>query len=223
MNFYMFCVAFGEEPFLAREQVVSPETGTNALEAMRELTSLCSPDIFDWNPIKVYEAMTARDDLAYCPYAYGYSNYSRPGYARKQLAYGDLPAFGDRGRLRSTLGGTGLAVAASSSHRDMAIEYAAYVASPETQRGLFAESGGQPGHRSAWLNGKVNAATNDYFVNTLPALDRAYLRPRYDGYLHFQDHAGDPVQAFLKGETTASAALERMNVLYRNSLPKGEA
>lgn len=221
MNFYMFCVALGEEPFTGREQVVSGQTGTHALEALRELTSLCAEDIFKMNPIKVYEAMTKTDEYAYCPFAYGYSNYARPGYARRLLLFGDLAAYGPSGRLRSTLGGTGLAIAASSPNRDVAVRYAAYVASPETQRGLFAASGGQPGHREAWLHGSANAASSDYFVHTLPALDRAYVRPRYDGYLHFQDHAGDSVQAYLKGEMTADSALEHMNALYRESLAKG--
>ena len=36
---------------------------------------------FGWNPIIAYEAMTSRDDYVYCPFAYGYSNYARRGYA----------------------------------------------------------------------------------------------------------------------------------------------
>ncbi|MFC7149918.1 extracellular solute-binding protein [Cohnella cellulosilytica] len=222
MNFYSLCLAFGEEPFRGEDEVVGAETAHAALEALRELAALCDPEIFAWNPIRVYEAMTRRDDLAYCPFAYGYSNYARPGFARRVLAFGDTPAFGSRGeRLRTTLGGTGIAVSAASPHREIAVAYAAYAAAPETQSTIFAESGGQPGHGSAWLSEGLNAASGDYFRRTLPALERAYLRPRYDGYLHFQDGAGYPVQAFLKGETTAREALADMNRLYRESLGKG--
>lgn len=217
MNFYMFCAALGEEPFLGGEEVVGAETGTAALETMRELTSLCPPEVFGWNPIRTYEALASGDALAYCPFAYGYSNYSRPGYARHELRFGDLVRFGDGGRLRSTLGGTGIAVSSASRHVDIAVEYAAFMAAPETQRTLFAECGGQPGHRGAWIDGRVNGLANDYFRHTLPALDRAYVRPRYDGYLHFQDHAGDAVRGYLLGEMDAAAALSRMNELYRES------
>lgn len=45
---------------------------------LRELVSLCPPAILSWNPIQVYEAMTDRDDVAYCPFAFGYSNYAHP-------------------------------------------------------------------------------------------------------------------------------------------------
>lgn len=221
MNFYTFCIALGEEPFRNNEEVAGADTAFAALEAMRELTSLCHPAIFNWNPIRVYEAMTQRDDLAYCPLAYGYSNYARPGYARRTLAFGDVPKYGsDNRRLCTTLGGTGIAVSASSPHRDAAVAYAAYVASSETQRTLYTESGGQPGHRSAWVDSKLNKDAGGYYMRTLPALDRAYLRPRYNGYLYFQDHAGHPVQAYLKGETTVRTAWEEMNRYYRQSLGK---
>ena len=217
MNFYMLCIALGEEPFSDGNEVASPSVGTAALESLRELTSLCPRGVFGCNPIRVYEALASGDKLAYCPFAYGYSNYSRPGYGRHELRFGDLVRFGDGGRLRSTLGGTGIAVSASSPHREIAVEYAAFTAAPETQRTLYVECGGQPGHRSAWLDDRANRLANGYFRDTLPALDRAYLRPRYNGYLHFQDHAGDAVHSYLLGEIGASAALARMNELYRES------
>lgn len=222
MNFYTFCIALGETPFLSEDEVVGADTAYAALEALRELASLCDPAVFGWNPIRMYEAMTQRDDLAYCPFAYGYSNYAKPGYGQRTLIFGDAPKFGTGGeRLRTTLGGTGIAVSSVSPHRDIAVAYAAFVASPELQRTLYAECGGQPGHRSAWLSESLNAASGAYFSRTLPALDRAYVRPRYNGYLHFQDGAGYPVQACLKREMSPQAALAEMNRLYRESLRKG--
>jgi multiple sugar transport system substrate-binding protein len=218
MNLYMFCVALGEEPFQSKEEFVSQETGTQALEHLRELTSLCTREMFNWNPIKVYEALTSRDEFVYCPFAYGYSNYSRPGYAKNVIHFGDLVTFDNGVKLRSTLGGTGLAVSASTKHLQTAVEYARFVASPEIQQTIFVENGGQPGHRSTWVNERVNNNCNNYFLNTLPALDNAYLRPRYNGYLHFQDLAGDPVQAYVRDGGSTAAVLERLNELYRESL-----
>lgn len=217
MNFYMLCLALGEEPFTGRERVVSADIGAQALERLRELAALCTPDIFGMNPIAVYEALSSREDYVYCPFAYGYSNYARDGYAASRLAFGELVSFGGS-RLRSTLGGTGLAISAACKHPDVAVAYAMYAASPETQRTLFTESGGQPGHRSAWTDPETNRRTGNYFADTLAVLDRAYIRPRYDGYLHFQDHAGDAVRGYMMGEWTAQLALDRMNELYGESL-----
>ena len=72
--------------------------------ALRELAGLCDPAIFEWNPIAVYEALSRRDDLAYCPFAYGYSNYSRAGYSENLLIFTDMVAMD--GKL--CLGASGL-------------------------------------------------------------------------------------------------------------------
>ena len=217
MNFYMLCVALGEAPFAQKETVVSRETGRRALQYLRELAALCSPRMFSMNPIAVYEALSCTDDFAYCPFAYGYSNYSRRGYNAKLLTFGNVPEFAGK-FLRSTLGGTGLSISARTPHRDIAVAYTKFVASPEIQKTIYTASGGQPGHRAAWLDAENNRATGDYFTRTLPTLDHAYLRPRYNGYLHFQDRAGDGVRAFMMGEAHADAVLEKIDMLYAESL-----
>ncbi len=217
MNFFMLCSTLGEDVCRTRERLVAPEIGAGALQRLRELTRLADRSIFSWNPIQVYHAMTESDSFVYCPFAYGYSNYARRGYARRPLQFDDLVTLGGR-RLRSTLGGTGLAISAHCSHPRLAARYAQYVASGEIQRTLYVDAGGQPGHRSAWLDEHANSLTADYFRRTLPALDRAFLRPRYDGYVHFQDRAGAAVRDYLVGGGSEKAALARLDALYRESL-----
>lgn len=217
MNFYMICSTLGEDPCVDEQMVISNEMGHHALEQLRELAGYCSPEIFHRNPIKTYEAMSTSDDVVYCPFAYGYSNYSRDGYANQLIKFSDMVSIGSHGKLKSTLGGTGLAISMNCSNLEMALAYAAYTASPECQRTLFVESGGQPGHRSAWVDEEVNRRTHDYFTQTLPALDRAYLRPRYSGYLHFQDHAGDLVREYMMNGGSPDKVLEGMNKLYLES------
>ncbi|HVV70459.1 MAG TPA: extracellular solute-binding protein, partial [Verrucomicrobiae bacterium] len=197
MNFYMFCIAHGSRPFQTEEKVIDGATGRAALETMRELYSLVDEKFFHANPIAVAEYLSATDDYWYCPFAYGYSNYSRDGYANHRLTYSDLVSFGTRGRLRSTIGGTGLAVSAHSQHPGQALAFASWIVSPIIQSTFYVEHGGQPGHRLAWINDKANRLTYNYFYNTLPAMERAYMRPRYDGYLYFQDHGGDPIREYL--------------------------
>ena len=220
MHFYMLCGGLGEDPFVEESRVVREEIGVAALERLRELVSLCGPECLRRNPIATYEAMVARDDLVYCPFAYGYSNYARPGYARTVLHFVGLISFDQGGterRLRSTLGGTGLAISQRCRHVDVAIEYARVVADRDCQRQLYFTSGGQPGHRSAWADMGVNAASNNFFANTLATLDEAYLRPRYDGYLHFQDEAGTVVHRYLAEGGDARSALSTLETIYQRS------
>lgn len=218
MNFYPLCIRLGETPFLTPERVVTTEIGIDALEMLRTLVSLCDPVCLTRNPIRTFEAMVAGDDIHYCPFAYGYSNYARDGYARRRLQFGGLVRMADGQRLNSTLGGTGLAVSRTCAEREWAVKYIAFAGSGETQRGLYFQSGGQPGHRSAWTDPAVNAACHNYFADTLPTLDAAFLRPRYPGHLGFQDAGGTAVHDFLCGKCSAAAALERMNHIYRESL-----
>jgi multiple sugar transport system substrate-binding protein len=164
--------------------------------------------------------MSSTDDYWYCPFAYGYSNYSRDGYAGHRLTYTDLVPFGNRGRLRSTIGGTGLAVSSYSRHPEQALNFAQWVASPTIQSTFYVEHGGQPGHRQAWINDKANRLTHNYFYSALPAMERGYMRPRYNGYLHFQDHAGDPIRVFLMKKGDPGSTLAAIDKLYRESLTK---
>lgn len=218
MNFFMFCHAQGEEPCAQAERVVSDEAGLAALDMQSELMRLLPPDTWDSNPIRIWERLAhARGQPAYCPFAYGYSNYARAGYAPAVLRFGGLPSFRNR-RLRPTLGGTGIAVSARCRHLDHAVGYARLLASPGWQRTLYFESGGQPAHRSAWTDPDVNRRANSFFRETLATHDDSWVRPRYCGYLGFQDQAAVLVRDFLVGQAGARATLEALNTLYRSSL-----
>ena len=214
MNFYMLCATQGQPPFVNDEWAASDAMCLQALEQLRELASLCPREIFDWNPIAVYEALSRRDDYVYCPFAYGYSNYSRAGYSDNLLVFDDMVDIGGRGRCQTTLGGTGMAISSACQAREAACDYAMFSASPVIQRTLFFENGGQPGHRSAWLDAEVNRRSSDYFRNTLPALDRAYLRPRFPGYLHYQDEAGAPIREYLMRGGDARELLAGLKRLF---------
>ena len=217
MSFYGFCCSLGEEPCQQNDQVISDEIGTQVLRMLKSLSDELDPAFYEKNPFKVFEEMTLRDQIVYCPFAYGYSNYSREGYARKVLHFHDLVSLNGK-TMVSTLGGAGLAVSSQGKHIEVAMDYARFAASPEIQETLYTENGGQPGHLKAWTSDKVNAYTADYFKNTLPTLERAYLRPRYDGHLYFQDHAGDIVVDYLKNGGDEKAVLEKMNKMYRETL-----
>lgn len=217
MNFYMLCSTQGQDPIVDDEWAVSDGLAIQSLEQLRELANLCPSSIFDWNPIAVYDTLSLQSDYVYCPFAYGYSNYSRRGYSEHVLTFDDMVNIDDNGRCRTTLGGTGLAISSNCKSIDIAVDYAKFTASPIIQQTLFVENGGQPGHRSAWVDEEVNRRTNNYFSNTLPSLDRAYLRPRYPGYLHFQDQAGNPIRDFNMNGGNPKQVLDKLKVLFKES------
>ncbi len=217
MNFYTLCCSLGEDPCQTDHEVISSKTGIEALKMYSELASKIDPANFNRNPIQVYEAMTVTDNIAYCPFAYGYANYSRNGYARKPLHFHDMISLDGKTNLRSTLGGTGLAISAQCKNIDLAVAYAAFVGSPSCQQSLYFESGGQPGHLSAWNNEEVNRLSQNYFSNTLPALQRAFLRPRYHGSMFFQDHAGDVVRDYVMKGGDEQSVLNTLNKIYVES------
>lgn len=218
MNFYSLCVSHGETPAVSREHLVSSAAGEAALADLAALVAASAPGGLARNPIQSYEHLLRADNkrLAYIPLTYGYSNYSRQGYASRLLAFGDVVSH--RGvPLRTTLGGTGLALSARTEQRDWALRFARYAASGDIQRTLFTAAGGQPGHRAAWTDPEADRVANGYFSATLPALDRAWLRPRHNGYMHFQDAASDAVHAALSGQASYAATLNELDRLWRAS------
>lgn len=218
MDFYMFA-ATSASGFFTEDEVIDTSSGIEILETMRELASYCPKEMFSWDPIQVHEVLSSQEEIYYCPFAYGYTNYSREGYAKHLLKAADVVTY--KGNMfRTVLGGTGLAISSQCKNIDTAVEFAEYTASPLIQRTLFFDNGGQPGHRGAWTDKTANSRCMDFFKDTLKTLDHSYLRPRYSGYLYFQDHAGDYVQDYVMNGGDPKKTLNQLNALYLKS--KGE-
>lgn len=217
-SFISLCAALGEAPFSDGERAVSRLVGQEALATLRTLVTNSHPGSLKRNPPRMLDLMATSDEIAYVPLLFGYSNYARPGFRPKTIKFRGVPAF-DRGPARGgILGGAGIAVSASSNHPNEAAAYAAFVASPDVQRGVYFAAGGQPGHRAAWLDDAVNAAAGDFFRDTLDSLDRAHLRPRYSGYLPLQERAGELIHTWLGGGDSADTLLAALDDLYGESL-----
>ena len=210
-HFWMVCLALGEEPASGRD-VISEDTGVRALALLRELMLASLPGCEKRNPIDVWELLTSTGTAAYCPFAYGYSNYGRPSYAANPLTHCGLVELDGR-RCRSTLGGAGLAISSKCRHREAALAYAQYVAGAECQAGLYFESGGQPGHRAAWTSDAVNRACNGFFRDTLQTLDEAWTRPRRPGFIEFQKAAEVIVQDCVWRHGDGKRAIMELNAL----------
>jgi multiple sugar transport system substrate-binding protein len=216
LAFLAMCRALGEEPCSEPDVLVGRDAGLRALQLLRRVSEASHPRSAAWNPPAMLDAMAATDDLAYCPLAFGYSNYARPGFRANAVRFAPGPERAD-GLPTGTLGGAGLAVSSLRPNVDVALAYARFVADPQTQRTTYFQGGGQPAHRSAWTDPVVNASSSGFFADTLPGLDAAYLRPRYDGVLGFQETGGEALHAWLDGDGDAGSVLDELDERYRRS------
>lgn len=204
-------IAENADPFV--EHAVARQV----LDRLHALIAIAHPKSTGWNPIRVYDHMVAESDAVYCPWAYGYSNYSRREISVR-LQFTNAPAAGGIGCAGTQLGGTGVAVSKQSAYRDEAVAYAKWLASPQHQRGTYVKEGGQPASLSAWLDPETNAAACGFFSNTLETLQKSYVRPRFDGFVRFFEAAGIEINRCLKGETTDLQLITSLNKLFAERL-----
>ena len=191
---------------------VEKDLAVEILQMMKKLSQLVPKDCLSMNPINVLDIMSDSDDFYFCPQLYGYSNYSRVGFRKSVVNFGNMISFDeDKNNCKgSQIGGTGLAISKSTKYLEIALEYSFWVASEICQTDTFYKSGGQPGHLKAWQNKEINDDSKNFFMNTLDTLQKSWLRPRYDGYMYFQDKAGTIINNFLKDNLTLEQALDNL-------------
>ncbi len=194
-----------------------------ALGLLRRLRDLMPGWCVDRNPIAVLETMSSSADVWYCPLLFGYTNYSRRGYARHQVRFGDIPRRGGPGLAAGALlGGAGIAVTAGGQDPRLAAEYAEWVASSDVQRGPYLQAGGQPAAAAAWSDPDADRLTGGFFSATRATIDRAVLRPRHSSYPRFQTDVAVLLHTWLTGPvTTAEGVLDHIDAAYRASTTTG--
>jgi multiple sugar transport system substrate-binding protein len=222
LHFLMLVKALGAEPCADPEKIAPREIMQCALELLRELTEPMPREIFDWNPIQIAERMTSTDDFAWNAFAYTYNNYARTGFARNCLRFGKLISLKPGGsRLRSVLGGTGIAISNHCRNPEIALDYALFVASGTMQKTIYVQAGGQPSHNAAWNDQLADTLCGGFFHNTLTTQNEAFVRPRYSGYVPLQTDGGKALQEHLRDGRDAKATLEKLDALYRESRSRG--
>ncbi|HEU4987782.1 MAG TPA: extracellular solute-binding protein [Rhizobiaceae bacterium] len=198
--------------------LIDRETGEAVFGMIREIAAVVDPACLEMDPIAVSERMAEEGSGVACsPLIYGYVSYAMESFRPHRLAFADIPVVGNAGPIGSALGGTGIAVSAFSSEREAAIDFAYWVAGGDVQRGTFAQAGGQPGHAAAWEDDTVNAITGNFYRDTRATLEGAWLRPRHDGYMSFQEAASERLNQGLTGKHAAGAVIDDLNRLFRGS------
>jgi multiple sugar transport system substrate-binding protein len=220
MVFYTLSGNLGRPAIEEAGDHVSPDVGSRVFEMMREIAALVDPACLGMDPIDVLEEMARSGSRIACaPLIYGYVSYAMAGFRANRLAFADIPATGDAGPVGSALGGTGIAVSAFSKAKRAAIDFAYWIASGEVQRGPYALAGGQPGHAAAWDDAGVNAAAGNFYKNTRATLEGAWVRPRHDGYMAFQQAASDRINLGLAEKHDAGRVVADLNRLFLESFP----
>jgi multiple sugar transport system substrate-binding protein len=218
LHFLMLLKALGAEPCSDHEEIAPRAIMRQALDLLGELTEPMPSEIFVLNPIQVAERMTSTDDFAWNAFAYTYNNYARPSFARRALCFGNLLSLQAKSpRLRSVLGGTGIAISIHCKHVQASLDYARFVADGVTQKGIYLHAGGQPSHRAAWNDRDADKLCGRFFSATSATQQEAFVRPRYSGYVPLQTNGGNVLQEALRDRRDAEAVLEKLDGLYRES------
>ena len=198
-------------------EFIDKKYGVDVLQRMKVVSNELGSDCLEMDPIQVSELMSTQNNFYYCPYLYGFSNYSRKGFREHFLTYCNVMDLSGKGPSGTHLGGTGIAVSKVSNNIDLAMKYAHWVAGADCQKDIFYKSGGQPGNAVAWENKEINSETNNFFINTRLTLDMAWIRPRHNGYMKFQDHSGDIINDYLKSNIKEEVVCQKLCELYKES------
>ena len=211
MTFFTLVANLGTPCATAQEESFADRHTAHAVFGLiRELLEFCPPEVFGWSSIRLHDEMVARDDLVFCPAVYCYATYAEADQ-RRPLRFHDLS--GPTGSSGSTIGGTGLAVSAKCKHRQAAFDYVRFTAELATQH-AFAEHHGQPARRELWLDEAVNVRFGGCYRDTLATMEGCWIRPRYKGYLAFQERASELVEAHLRGDISEDALLSQLERLH---------
>jgi multiple sugar transport system substrate-binding protein len=205
------------------EGTVEREGVLDALELLAGLYARADHRLAAGNPIEVLEAMAEGDAAVCCPLVYGYVTYSEPGRRPQTLAAHGAPAWAPGGRPGSVLGGTGVAVSrrVADGAPDRAPDRAAAMAhlrrllAEPVQLDLVPRAGGQPALRAAWESAAVNAACGDFYQRTRATLDQAWVRPRFPGWIGFQDEGSAVIRDGMISRAAPATTLRRLRDSFR--------
>lgn len=200
------------------EEFVDAAGGVATLELLHSISRHLSPRCFEMNAIDVLDALSAsQSQEKYCPLVFGYTNYSRQGFKEEILRFGDIPRGADGNGGGALLGGVGLGVSAKGDHAAAAAEFAAWVASGDVQSSLYVEAGGQPAHARAWSDPHADAVAGGFFSHVRQTMDRSWMRPRFGGYVRWQNASMSVIHDALRAGTDFDVAVAELNRIARHA------
>ncbi|MBD0779869.1 extracellular solute-binding protein [Maribacter sp. ANRC-HE7] len=213
-TFLTLCAQDAGRDFI-KDRAIEKRLGTQILDELKQHLEHLHQESIHWNPIQILDRMGADDEIIYAPFLFGYTNYSRSGYTKNSVDFGNSP-INPKTDVSTILGGVGLAISTHCKHQDLAVAYINYVASAEIQEGIYTENGGQPGNLKAWQSKANNTLCNNFFSNTLTTMEKAYVRPQHRGWNAFQEQGADLLHKGLLNNTPSDEIIKNLNQLYQS-------
>jgi len=194
--------------------IFNKDVGSNVLDEIKHHLDFLHPESIHWNPIQVLDHMGKYDEIIYCPFLFGYTNYARNGYCKNRIDFTQSPE-GEQDNISTLLGGVGLAASASTKYPDASSKFIAFVASDEIQKSIYTHNAGQPANLEAWLDKNNNRKCNNYFNDTISSIEKAYVRPRHPGWNDFQDKGAQILHEGVLRNRSSDKIIQELNELYQ--------
>lgn len=211
MSFFTLAANLGRPCATSFGDLIDTGTGLQVLAALRAVSRHMDEAFYAMDPIAVLDELATSGRYHLAPLVYLYKGYANEGYRANRISFTDMPVLGRTGPLGSALGGTGIAISSKTAHPELCTEFAVWLAGAGCQSGLYPEANGQPGNALAWSDPAVNAPVLDAYFNTRLTHETAWLRPRHDGYMPFQEDGSDIVADALRGRLDSHTAIARLN------------
>ncbi|WP_265502496.1 type 2 periplasmic-binding domain-containing protein [Paracoccus beibuensis] len=199
------------------DQWMSRQLSHEVIGLLADLAARSPASVSDLNPIGILEHMSGGDDdVILCPLIYGYVNYAAPS-RKVPLAFSNAPRMRVGAPPGSILGGTGIAVSRAAAIDEELRDHLLWLMSAEVQNGFIPDHDGQPSHRDAWSDPRVNAVTGNFFADTIETLEAAAIRPRHDGYIAFQAAASAALREGFDSGCAPAVLAARLEDLFHAS------
>ncbi|WP_422041257.1 extracellular solute-binding protein [Roseibium sp.] len=221
MCIYTLAANIGHPCGSDRERLLPGDVARTVFSQLKAVTDHIDPDCFKMDPIAAMDRLAEDSTLRLAPLTYLYKGYANRGYRAHRLAFTDIPVLGSFGPVGSALGGTGLAVSSRTRQPELCSRFVAWVAGADCQSGIYARANGQPGNAVAWGSAEVNEPVLNAYWNTRLTHEAAWLRPRHDGYMAFQQEGSEIVNAALTGETGVDEAIAALDAAFAASFREG--
>lgn len=184
-----------------------------ALERLMALRQFAHPDCEKWNSIRLHDAMTQADDIAYCPGTYGYATYGEADFGTRRLGFGPFPGAVAPYFAGTLIGGAAVGLTAQSKNVAAASAYLRHLIDPRVQIEIFGMNHGQPAVAAAWEDKILDARFNGYYAAVGPTLRAAGVRPRFAGFGLFERAAGKVTVRCTAGEISIRETVRQVSAL----------
>ncbi|MCP4974932.1 MAG: extracellular solute-binding protein [Maribacter sp.] len=213
-SFLTLCAQEGGLDFIQNYEI-DKSIGIRVIDQLKFHLEFLHPHSINWNPIQVLDYMAEKEEIIYAPYLFGYTNYSRNGYAKNIVTFLDSPNNPEI-EVSTILGGVGLAVSTNCKQKEMAVDLVEYIADPHNQAGSYVQHQGQPAGILAWQSDTNNALCNDFFKNTTTTMQNAYVRPQHVAWNEFQEQGADLTHEGVANNTGGEVLINDLNALYKS-------